>query len=282
MSGDDRWTGESGNFFKLLTEKPFIHLKSVLSEFKVVSGGRDVLEIVKEECPADYHRTMTALISYIKSPANYYADVLFKHKVSSNDPVFVSTLVTRSEIDMPMVKMFYKKKYDSDLVEDISTKPHPTRAVLVALASKIPPTTKTKESLSKITYGRGGPPSAIRQQQSTPRRENPSRVRHPDEASIAASIDSNPLNQPSRRVHAETAKQQHKEQEVKERLHEDGDHNGTVKPSKNFNANDDCERLQKAMDGNAADMGVIISIITKRSNKQRQELKRKYDEKFKK
>ncbi|KAK3609682.1 hypothetical protein CHS0354_017534 [Potamilus streckersoni] len=275
-SGDDRWTGESGKFVKLLTEKPLAHLKSVLTEFKDASGGRDILEIVKEECPADYNRALAALINYIKGPAMYYAEVLFRHKVSSNDSIFVSTLVTRSEIDMPMVRKLYKKKYDSDLVEDI--KPHPTRTVLVALASKIPPTTKTKESLSKITYGRGGPPSAIRQQQSTPRKQNHKKVRQPDEASIAASIDSNPHNQPSRRGHAEAAKQQ----EMKEKLHEDGDHNGTVKPARNFNAHDDCERLQKAMDGGAADMEVIISIIPKRSNKQRQELKRKYDEKFKK
>ena len=59
--------------------------------------------------------------------------------------------------------------------------------------------------------------------------------------------------------------------------------NGTVKPASNFNAEDDCDKLNRAMSSDAgADESVVVAIIPKRSNKQRQEIKKVYEQKYKK
>ena len=47
-----------------------------------------------------------------------------------------------------------------------------------------------------------------------------------------------------------------------------------------FNANDDCERLRKAMKGLGTDEKTIIQILGNRSNKQRQELKKVFTSMF--
>ena len=59
--------------------------------------------------------------------------------------------------------------------------------------------------------------------------------------------------------------------------------NGTVKPASNFNAEEDCEKLNRAMSyDDGADETVVVAILPKRSNKQRQEIKKVYEQKYKK
>ena len=59
--------------------------------------------------------------------------------------------------------------------------------------------------------------------------------------------------------------------------------NGTVKPASNFNAEEDCDKLNRAMSyDDGADETVVVAILPKRSNKQRQEIKKVYEQKYKK
>ncbi|XP_071813657.1 annexin A4-like isoform X2 [Apostichopus japonicus] len=51
---------------------------------------------------------------------------------------------------------------------------------------------------------------------------------------------------------------------------------GTVKPASPFDAEADCESLRKAMRGAGTDENVIITMISSRSNKQRQEIRLRY------
>lgn len=55
-----------------------------------------------------------------------------------------------------------------------------------------------------------------------------------------------------------------------------------MKPVSNFRPEDDCDKLNSAMSGERADESVVVSIIPKRSNKQRQQLKATYEQKHKK
>ena len=50
----------------------------------------------------------------------------------------------------------------------------------------------------------------------------------------------------------------------------------TITPATNFNAEKDAEALRKAMKGAGTDEKAIIEIVTKRSNKQRQDIKKQY------
>ena len=59
--------------------------------------------------------------------------------------------------------------------------------------------------------------------------------------------------------------------------------NGTVKPESNltFNAEVDCDRLNLAINsGEGADESVVVAILPKRSNKQRQLIKKIYEQKY--
>ena len=58
--------------------------------------------------------------------------------------------------------------------------------------------------------------------------------------------------------------------------------NGTIKATNNFKPDDDCDRLNSALTADPVNDSEVLAIITKRSNKQRQELKKVYEQKFKK
>jgi annexin A6 len=66
-------------------------------------------------------------------------------------------------------------------------------------------------------------------------------------------------------------------EQVEERIIEE---TPTLGESSGFDANDDCERLRKAMKGLGTDEKTIISIVCKRSNSQRLQLKTVYKQMF--
>ncbi|RMX43838.1 hypothetical protein pdam_00017851 [Pocillopora damicornis] len=57
---------------------------------------------------------------------------------------------------------------------------------------------------------------------------------------------------------------------------------GTLKPADNFDALKDAEALRKAMQGSGSDKDAIVAILGARSNKQRQEIAAKYQQKYNK
>lgn len=59
-----------------------------------------------------------------------------------------------------------------------------------------------------------------------------------------------------------------------------GANDGTVKPIKPFNPMDDSVRLHECMSGLGTDEVVIVDILPRRTNDQRQEIKAKYQDKY--
>ncbi|KAL4238967.1 Annexin A11 [Mactra antiquata] len=317
--GDGRWDSENGLFIKLLNERSNNHLQAVFLEYKNVSQGVDILQAMKKECHKDYYKTISVLVQSVASPHSYYADTLHKHKLPS-DPVLVGTLVSRSEIDMPEVKKTYKKVYGTDIVDDIKAKPHPTQRCLIELANKIPPGSKKKPEVKK-TYTKDGAPNQQNQPQPAQSKKNPAPPLKKTDSRGKGQVGSESGNNESNSKTAKTSEpsqQQSKQKPNQEPVEDtkkapssktgqvaskenqggskggqtggkDGSSapketntRGTVKPAPHFKPDDDCVKLNGAMTGERADESVVVSIIPKRSNQQRQTLKSTYEQKYKK
>ncbi|KAJ8308801.1 hypothetical protein KUTeg_013675 [Tegillarca granosa] len=282
-SGDGRWTSDTGKFLMLLSTKSYSHIKAVLNTYKVLGGGRDITDDIKAECPKKYAETLCTLITCMRTPENHFADKLYKHH-QATDPVLINVLLSRSEIDMTAIKKAYKKRYDADFIEDLRYKnKHPTIDVLVELTNRSAPMQSKGKMIQQKRFGGGVVSSPARKT-----------VKRPDnktkQSDIAEKNNSNPLSQPSQRVMADATqekKEQEKakmkeKQEKQEQLMQRKNISGTVKPATNFSADRDCEKLYKAMDGLGTDENVIVEIIPHRSNNQRQQLKKRYQEKYNK
>ena len=112
--------------------------------------------------------------------------------------------------------------------------------------------------------------------------------RKPSEHRIQSeSKKDNPLSKPTPRVAADAAQQKKEERKAtekdkKQKEEEKKNKNGTVQEAAHFDPEEDILTLHDAMSGLGTDEALIIEIIPCRSNSQRQTLKKKYQEKYKK
>ena len=75
QSGDGRWTSDNGLFMRLITQRSPQHMQCVLNEYKTVSGGQEILDAIKEECPRDFFlsvKTYGELMLSARFPTLYY------------------------------------------------------------------------------------------------------------------------------------------------------------------------------------------------------------------
>ncbi|XP_033735328.1 annexin A6-like isoform X2 [Pecten maximus] len=280
-SGDGRWSSDTGPFIKMVCARNFAHIRVVLNLYRVLTGGKDVTEDIKNECSRQYADCLVTMVNCVRGADTYFADKIFKN-MSAKDQDFVNMLVARSEIDMPAIKRAYKKKYDAELVDDLKHKcNHPTINVLIELINKIPQG-QGKKSKPPVPVGAAKRPIK--------------RPPHAQTKEEEANTPRNPLAAPSQRITAEVVSQRQgqeiareKEKEARER--EKGQKkekemmkkniSGTVKPSKSFHPDDDCDKLHDALGKYGTDETQITEILTQRCNVQRQQIKKMYNGKFK-
>ncbi|WAR20423.1 ANX13-like protein [Mya arenaria] len=305
--GDERFESENGIFMKLLLTRNYKHLGAMFREYRNIAG-EEILAAMK----FDLH--------CVAAPDVFHADKLQKHSIPS-DPVLVNILVARSELDMPEIRKAYKTKFGIDIVEVLKSKPHPTQKCLVELACKgsAPKKTDGKKTYLKETAASKQQEQQQQQQQAKktgPKKSEPkgkgqgqqqdhSTDNNAPAKSEPTSKSVEAKSQKTKHADHETAPQQKKkdtanEQQAKTQDTQGGDkgkskgtkdtsdgvrqNNGTVRPYANFNVDADCDKLNSAMTDLQGDERekVVISIIPRRSNKQRQELKTAYEQKHKK
>lgn len=97
----------------------------------------------------------------------------------------------------------------------------------------------------------------------------------------ALEVEYKELKRLSISVESELASSQQIEKDISEAMSEP-QFRGTLKPADNFDALKDAEALRKAMQGSGSDKDAIVAILGARSNKQRQEIAAKYQQKYNK
>lgn len=272
--GEGRWSSSSGKFLKLLSTKSLAHLRVVLNLYTVETGGREATDDIKKECSKNYADAVVMLLQQVKGSETHYADKLFKNMTPTN-PVFIDILVNKNEADMADIRREYKKKYDAELADDVKhkCKGHPTEKVMVELAGK----SKGKATQKKGSTSAAVPPPA---KKTTGRRPSENRIQSEPKKD-------NPLSKPTPRVAADAAQQKKEEKKAaekdkKQKEEEKKNKNGTIQEAGHFDPEEDILTLHDAMSGLGTDEALIIEIIPRRSNSQRQTLKKKYQEKYKK
>ncbi|CAD5123708.1 DgyrCDS12028 [Dimorphilus gyrociliatus] len=271
FEGDERRFTTGGIFHKKVSVSCLHQLSYIITLYRNVSGGEDLTEtMAKDACSQDYIKTVKVLVSCLSSSEKYFAESLHK-MLKPNNPELVHLLLIRSEIDTPSIRKAYRKIYGQDLIESILKKCGDKAGPLIAqIAAKVPqlpqkyPPSKPQKDKSPGRRVNGVPIPP-------PPRKAP--LKRPDvsKGSTEDNLENNPLRKKGpmispRRDVASPTKQ------------------GSVTPRKkdSKSPNKEIDRIQDAIKGWGTNEDDLIEIFARRNNKQRQELKKQYSEKYKK
>jgi annexin A7/11 len=95
-------------------------LAAVSREYHKLTG-HTILQAIDKEFSGDSKKTLKTIVYATLSPSEYFATrVNYAVKgLGTKDKLLIRILVSRSEIDMPQIKQYYKQLYGKDMVADI-------------------------------------------------------------------------------------------------------------------------------------------------------------------
>ena len=95
-------------------------LAAVSREYHKLSG-HTILQAIDKEFHGDSKKTLRTIVYATLSPSEYFATRVNDavKGLGTKDHLLIRVLVSRSEIDMPQIKQYYKQLYGKDMVADI-------------------------------------------------------------------------------------------------------------------------------------------------------------------
>ena len=95
-------------------------LAAVSREYHKLTG-HTILQAIDKEFSGDSKKTLKTIVYAVLSPSEYFATrVNYAVKgLGTKDHLLIRVLVSRSEIDMPQIKQYYRQLYGKDMVADV-------------------------------------------------------------------------------------------------------------------------------------------------------------------
>ena len=136
-AGENRLGTDEKVFTKIFTEKSKNEFICIAQLYYKMTK-HTLLQAVEKEFSWDSKKCLIAIIYAILSPSEYFAKCIYKavKGLGTDDTTLIRIMVSRNEIDMPIIKQFYKKLFKKDMIEDIKGDTSGSyRKILVELAS---------------------------------------------------------------------------------------------------------------------------------------------------
>ena len=83
--------------------------------------GRTILQAIDKEFSGDSKKILRTIVYATLSPSEYFATRVHDavKGLGTKDHLLIRVIVSRSEIDMPQIKQYYKQLFQKDLYEDV-------------------------------------------------------------------------------------------------------------------------------------------------------------------
>ena len=95
-------------------------LAAVSKEYHKLTG-HTILQAIDKEFSGDSKKTLRTIVYATLSPSEYFANRVHDavKGLGTKDHLLIRVLVSRSEIDMPQIKQYYKQLFKKDMYEDV-------------------------------------------------------------------------------------------------------------------------------------------------------------------
>ena len=101
--------------------------------------NKTLMQVIDSEFSGDIKKLLKTVLYANISPSEYFATRINEavKGLGTNEKILNRVIVTRNEIDIPIIKQYYKLLYGKDMVEDIkSDVSGDYRNLLIALLNK--------------------------------------------------------------------------------------------------------------------------------------------------
>ena len=97
-----------------------IELAQVSREYHKLTG-RTILQAIDKEFSGDSKKILRTIVYATLSPSEYFATRVHDavKGLGTKDHLLIRVIVSRSEIDMPQIKQYYKQLFGKDMYEDV-------------------------------------------------------------------------------------------------------------------------------------------------------------------
>ena len=107
-------------YLQIFTEKSkdeFVAIENLYKEYY----GKSLLDVVKDKFSGDFEDGLVRIYYAMIKPHEYFAKRIHDsiYGLGTDDETLIRVIVTRHEIDLPLIKEVYEKMYDADMIEDI-------------------------------------------------------------------------------------------------------------------------------------------------------------------
>ena len=137
-AGEKKWGTDDSMFNKIFALKSPAEITAISRAYHKLTG-HTILQAINNEFSGDVKKLLTAIVYAVISPSEYFATRVNKavKGLGTNDKMLIRVIVTRSEIDMPQIRQYYKQLYGKDMIEDIKGDTSGEyRNLLIKLASR--------------------------------------------------------------------------------------------------------------------------------------------------
>ena len=111
---------ESSIFYKYIMDSSPKELSAVAREYFKLSG-KTIIEGIENNFKGDAKDLLKSILYSLVSPSEYFATRIKKaiEGFGTDNKTLIRILITRCEVDMNIIKRYYKQLYKKDMVEDI-------------------------------------------------------------------------------------------------------------------------------------------------------------------
>ena len=119
-AGEKKLGTDESTFNKYFCTLSPHELAAVSREYHKLTG-HTILQAIEKEFSGDSKKTLKTIVYVTLSPSEYFATrVNYAVKgLGTKDHLLIRVLVSRSEIDMPQIKQYYRQLYGKDMVADV-------------------------------------------------------------------------------------------------------------------------------------------------------------------
>ena len=119
-AGESKWGTNSLVFNQIFSLSSKYELSYICKEYYKLYG-HSIVDAINNNFEGDLKKLLKSIIHAIISPSEYFASRINDaiKGLGTKDTLLIRTITTRREIDLPMIKKYYKQLYGKDMVDDI-------------------------------------------------------------------------------------------------------------------------------------------------------------------